>query len=75
MSKIPDIRATLEAVEFLIQRNNEPFDTHYPITDNIFASATVERTDKACLWLGANVMIEYTTEEARDVLKVKNFFF
>jgi hypothetical protein len=26
----------------------------------VYAKATIPATDKVCLWLGANVMLEYT---------------
>ena len=32
------------------------------------ASANISNVDKVCLWLGANVMMEFTFEEAEELL-------
>ena len=35
----------------------------------VYAEATIPPTDKVCLWLGANVMLEYSLDDAEDLLK------
>ena len=35
----------------------------YILADGVFARAHVEPRDSVCLWLGANVMVEYSFEE------------
>ena len=35
----------------------------------VYADATIPPTDKVCLWLGANVMLEYSLDDAEDLLK------
>ena len=34
----------------------------------MFAKAEIPPTDKVCLWLGANVMLEYSLEDAEQLL-------
>lgn len=43
-------------------------DFDFELSDNIYAKATVEDPPYVCLWLGANVMVEYSFEEAMDLL-------
>ena len=39
------------------------------MTDTIFGRAKVKKNvEKVCLWLGANVMVEYSFDEARALL-------
>eukprot|EP00003_Mantamonas_plastica_P001441 TRINITY_DN1100_c0_g2_i1.p1 TRINITY_DN1100_c0_g2~~TRINITY_DN1100_c0_g2_i1.p1 ORF type:complete len:198 (+),score=58.24 TRINITY_DN1100_c0_g2_i1:221-814(+) len=68
--KIPEIKKSLQVVRYLQDMNEagEAFDTNYEVADNVYATATVDKTDSVCLWLGANVMLEYTLEEADALL-------
>ncbi|KAK2727844.1 prefoldin subunit 3-like [Artemia franciscana] len=70
-SQIPDIEKSLQILEVLKQKSQsqEKFDTRFLLTDQVYASAKVEPTKSVCLWLGANVMLEYTLEEAEELLK------
>ena len=48
--------------------NNE-VDTNFLISDNIWAKAKLpNQTGKVGLWLGANVMVEYTHADALALL-------
>jgi len=71
--KIPDIKSTLECVNFLIKRKDsdeEKFEAHYQMSDNLYAKANVDASiDKVFLWLGANVMLEYNYEDAKALLE------
>lgn len=71
LRKLPDIQQALEVVEFLKRKRSdrESVSTHFPLTDNCHAKAEIPPTDKVCLWLGANVMLEYSLEEAEALLK------
>ena len=49
------------------------FNTNFLISDNIWARAEVDNSSgKVGLWLGANVMVEHTYDEALELLN-KNF--
>jgi len=63
-SKIPDIKSTLDVVKMLKEKKEagETFKTHFELSDNIFANATV-KPSTVSLWLGANVMVEYSFDE------------
>jgi len=70
LTKIPDIKKALEAVELLISKKNakESINTQFELADHLYAHGVIEEPNTVCLWLGANVMVEYPLEEAKDVL-------
>ena len=72
--KMPDIQQAIEVVDFLKRRceDGEVIKTHFPLTDNCHAKAEIPPSEKVCLWLGANVMLEYSIEEAEELLKTSN---
>lgn len=69
--KLPEIERSLEMLEMLKAKRDaeEILETHFSLADNVYASARVEPEDKVCLWLGANVMMEYSYEEAETLLR------
>ena len=74
--KLPDIKKTLEAVQLLQDKAKEDeeekrqLQTNFLIADNIWAKATIPNdTGKVGLWLGANVMVEYSFDEAIVILE------
>ncbi|GJJ69773.1 hypothetical protein EMPS_02121 [Entomortierella parvispora] len=75
-AKIPEIRKTLEMVQFLQSEaaegdDSKEIETLYELNDTLFATANIKPTGKVCLWLGANVMLEYPVEEAAELLSSK----
>lgn len=69
-SKIPEIEKSLNAIEVLMkkQETGDVLETHFGLADNVYAEAIVKPIGTVCLWLGANVMLEYSYEEAKEVL-------
>mmetsp|Transcript_32090 Transcript_32090/g.73778 ORF Transcript_32090/g.73778 Transcript_32090/m.73778 type:complete len:219 (+) Transcript_32090:28-684(+) len=69
-SKQPDIERTLAAVERLIKarESGETMSTYFDLSDNVMAKAAIEPTEKVFLWLGAGVLVEYTLDEAQELL-------
>ena len=71
-AKLPDIKKTLEMVAMLKARHesdDKEMTTNYLLSDNIWAKAKVPNTTgKVGLWLGANLMVEYTYDEAIKLL-------
>jgi len=69
-NQIPDIKSSLDIVKHLKVKkdNTEPLSTRFLLSDNVYAKAVVPPTEKVCLWLGANVMLEYEIQEAEEVL-------
>mmetsp|Transcript_28369 Transcript_28369/g.40060 ORF Transcript_28369/g.40060 Transcript_28369/m.40060 type:complete len:188 (-) Transcript_28369:45-608(-) len=68
-TKIPDIKTTLEGVKYLAANKDkeEPIETHFELSDAIYGLAKV-KPSTVCLWLGANVMVEYSFDEAIALL-------
>jgi prefoldin subunit 5 len=74
-AKIPEIMKTMETVQYLkkrLEESQQAFVTHFGLTDSVFVEAEVEPQTTVHLWLGANVMAEYTFDEALALLE-KNF--
>ena len=70
--KLPDIKKTLEMVALLKKKNesaDKSVETNFLVSDNIWAKAKIPNdTGKVGLWLGANVMVEYTYDDAIKLL-------
>ncbi|KAJ3376680.1 hypothetical protein HDU92_009141 [Lobulomyces angularis] len=74
-SKIPELADTNQVVQHLMKQKEEsedkPIDVQYELNDTLWVNAKIDSTDIVYLWLGANVMLEYTTEEANKLLTTK----
>ncbi|XP_015123702.1 prefoldin subunit 3 [Diachasma alloeum] len=72
-SQIPELERSLEMIKKLQAEKDDSHDmeTQFLLSDQVFAKAIVPPTEKVCLWLGANVMLEYTLDDAQDLM-VKN---
>ncbi|KAM5146771.1 prefoldin subunit 3 [Mantella aurantiaca] len=70
-SQIPEIKQTLEILKHMQKKKGttEPMETRFLLADNLYCKASVPPTDKVCLWLGANVMLEYDIDEAQALLE------
>jgi prefoldin subunit 5 len=73
-SKLPDIVSALDTVNHLIDRRSkaaegETAEYTYQLSENIWSRASVAPTSNVCLWLGANVMLEYSVDEAVELLR------
>ena len=69
-TQIPDIKMSLDMVR-LIKHNKEgskTIESDFILAHNLYARAEIPPTDKVSLWLGANVMLEYTLDEAEELL-------
>lgn len=69
--QIPEIRQTLGILRYMQKKkaSNESLETRFLLADNLYCKASVPPTNKVCLWLGANVMLEYHTDEAQALLE------
>ncbi|XP_038214110.1 prefoldin subunit 3 [Zerene cesonia] len=65
--QIPDLARSLEMIEKL-KTQKENVETQFLLSDQVFVKADVPPTNTVCLWLGANVMLEYTLEDAEKLL-------
>mmetsp|Transcript_11094 Transcript_11094/g.24457 ORF Transcript_11094/g.24457 Transcript_11094/m.24457 type:complete len:313 (+) Transcript_11094:151-1089(+) len=70
--KLPDIASALETVRHLTAKRDagsgEESEYTYQLAENLWAKASAQETKCVCLWLGANVMLEYSLEEATELL-------
>lgn len=68
--QIPEIKTTLEMVDHLrnIKEKESSIDTHFLLSGSLRAKATIPPTKEVGLWLGANVMLMYSVEEAHELL-------
>jgi prefoldin subunit 5 len=68
--KIPEIQRSLELVRHLVSKHGsgEAVLTQYNLADTVYAQAQVADTGTVCIWLGANVMLEYSYDEAHALL-------
>ncbi|CAH0586919.1 unnamed protein product [Chrysodeixis includens] len=65
--QIPDLARSLEMIEKLkIQK--EEVETQFLLSDQVFVKANIPPTENVYLWLGANVMLEYTLDDAEKLL-------
>uniref|UniRef100_A0A7S3NQ37 Prefoldin subunit 3 n=1 Tax=Aureoumbra lagunensis TaxID=44058 RepID=A0A7S3NQ37_9STRA len=68
--KIPEIERTLQLVDHLIEsyEKNEELTTHYSLSEMLYARAKIHTNGVVALWLGAQVMVEYPYDEAKNIL-------
>ena len=52
-----------------IKDSDKSLSTQFMLSDQLYVNAKVPTTSKVCLWLGANVMLEYDIEEAEKLLQ------
>ncbi|KAJ8766469.1 hypothetical protein K2173_022528 [Erythroxylum novogranatense] len=69
-AKIPDIEKCLDVVATLQAKNGtgEALISDFEVSEGIYSKAKIEGAESVCLWLGANVMLEYSCDEATDLL-------
>lgn len=70
-AKIPDIEKCLDVVATLQAKKGtgEALITDFEVSEGIYSRARVEDANSVCLWLGANVMLEYSCDEATALLR------
>lgn len=52
----------------ILKEASEDIQTTFLLSDDVYAKARVPPTENVCLWLGANVMLEYSLEDAVELL-------
>ncbi|XP_052208108.1 prefoldin subunit 3 [Diospyros lotus] len=70
-AKIPDIEKCLDVIATLQAKKGtgEALIADFEVSEGIYSRACIEDSDSVCLWLGANVMLEYSCEEATALLQ------
>merc|ERR1711959_414356 len=72
--KKPELEKSLAMLKQLVAKRDsgeERMKTHFQLGNCLYANADIPTTgdSRVCLWLGANVMLEYTYEEAMELLQ------
>ncbi|XP_058083286.1 prefoldin subunit 3 [Magnolia sinica] len=70
-AKIPDIEKCLDIVAALQAKKGtgEALIADFEVSEGIYSRARIEDAESVCLWLGANVMLEYSCDEANALLR------
>jgi prefoldin subunit 5 len=70
-AKLPDILSANAAVKHIKaqQAQSKVVDAQFQLSDNVYVNAEIPPGDKVALWLGANVMLEYSLDEAETLLE------
>ena len=66
--QIPDLAKSLEMIKILRNQTTD-MDTQFLLSEQVFVKTEIPPTKTVCLWLGANVMLEYPLDEAETLLK------
>lgn len=71
MSRLPEIKMALEAVLALLDKrdSDKVIHTDFELAEHIYAKAALQHVETVNIWLGANVMVEYPLEEAKQLLQ------
>lgn len=64
--QLPDFEKSLEVIKLL--ESKQELNTHFLMSSQLYSKARIPPTETVCLWLGANVMLEYPLEEAKSLL-------
>jgi prefoldin subunit 5 len=78
LARHPELLANLDAVRMLMGMSEagggsgQPFSTYFALADQVHAKATVAPSGRVCLWLGADVMLEYSYAEALELLQANS---
>ncbi|CDJ41560.1 prefoldin subunit 3, putative [Eimeria tenella] len=74
-AKAVAIKETMEAVAMLQKQRDRAKEgkdgdltTRLQLAETVYVQATIPPKDTVCLWLAADVFVEYTLEEAEEVL-------
>lgn len=70
LRQVPDLTSTLEVLDHVIDKttDGEVIDTDFQLSESVYGRAKIQPSETVCLWLGANVMLEYETSEAHELL-------
>lgn len=64
--QLPDFEKSIEVIKLL--EDKKELNTHFLMSSQLYSRARIPPTETVCLWLGANVMLEYPLDEAKTLL-------
>ena len=62
------MKKSLMALDF-VEDKGEDVLFYHEIVDGVYAKARITDNQKVSLFIGANVMVEYSIDEARNLIK------
>ncbi|GFH23418.1 prefoldin subunit 3, partial [Haematococcus lacustris] len=69
MSKLPEIQKALDIVTVLHEQGSAgDMVLDYELAESVYAKTRVSKVKHVNLWLGADVMVEYGLDEAKELL-------
>lgn len=71
LAQIPDVKSSLEVVKHMQSKkeSSDVMNAHFQLGESVYAKASIVPSDKVCLWLGADVMLEYDIDDAQQLLE------
>ncbi|XP_058462620.1 prefoldin subunit 3 [Malaya genurostris] len=66
--QIPDLAKSIEMVTILKSQTDDQ-ETQFLLSEGVFVKTRIPPSKTVCLWLGANVMLEYPLDEADELLR------
>lgn len=70
--QIPELKSTLDIVKHLNEKKGVTEKSNFLLSAALYAKAEIPPTEEVFLWLGANVMLSYSTSEALELLSKNN---
>lgn len=67
--QLPDLQKSIEMIKILQDQEENELETNVLLSEQVFVKSVIPKTKTVCLWLGANVMLEYPLDEAEQLLK------
>lgn len=65
--QLPDFEKSIEVIKLL--ETKQEISTYFLMSSQLYSKARIPPTQSVCLWLGANVMLEYPLDEAKALLE------
>ncbi len=62
------VRALEKQCQRATDQGGAPLESNFELSDGLYVRASIPPTSTVCLWLGANVMVEYSFDEAVELL-------
>eukprot|EP00197_Chlamydomonas_leiostraca_P011308 CAMPEP_0202864280 /NCGR_PEP_ID=MMETSP1391-20130828/4586_1 /ASSEMBLY_ACC=CAM_ASM_000867 /TAXON_ID=1034604 /ORGANISM="Chlamydomonas leiostraca, Strain SAG 11-49" /LENGTH=187 /DNA_ID=CAMNT_0049544011 /DNA_START=87 /DNA_END=651 /DNA_ORIENTATION=- len=71
MTKLPEIQKALDIVKAMIAKSSsgDEMVIDFELAESVYAKTKVKNVKTVNLWLGADVMVEYSLEEAKELLE------
>ncbi|VDL73080.1 unnamed protein product [Nippostrongylus brasiliensis] len=69
LNPFPVRAMNIRMVRICFQAKEEPFETTYLVSEEVYTKATVKKPEKVSIWLGANIMVEYELDKAKELLE------